>query len=268
MYWYNHLKKALEDEAVGLKCSNLDPCVFYGHGMVVLVYVDDCLFFGPDLTKIDDHIQALKKLNLQLTPEDTGAYAFLGVDIGPNKKDGKSGFVMTQNGLTKKILKTMKMEDCHGKATPTAQEPLGTDEKGEPFNEEWSYASVVGMLLYLSSNSRPNIQYAVNQCARFTHNPKTIHGEAVKRIVHYLKKTLGEGLEFTPTKAIEMDLYLDADFAGLWSYEHDQDPVCVKSRTGFVITLGTCPVMWVSKLQTEIALSTLEAEYIVLSTVM
>ena len=58
---------------------------------------------------------------------------------------------------------------------------------------------------------------------------------------------------------------MDVDFAGLWNYESDQDPVCVKSRTGFTITLGGCPVIWVSKLQTEIALSTLEAEYIVLS---
>ena len=124
------------------------------------------------------------------------------------------------------------------------------------------------MLLYLSSNSRPDIQYAVHQCARFTHNPKKSHGEAVRRIVHYLKKTLGEGLEFTPTKAMELDLCVDEDFAGLWSYEHDQDPVCVKSRTGFVITLGTCPVMWVSKLQTEIAPITLEAKCIMLSMAM
>jgi hypothetical protein len=79
---------------------------------------------------------------------------------------------------------------------------------------------------------------------------------------------MGKGLEFTPSKAMELDLYVDADFAGLWNYEPDQDPVCVKSRTGYVITLGGCPVIWVSKLQTEIALSTLEAEYIALSTAM
>jgi hypothetical protein len=44
--------------------------------------------------------------------------------------------------------------------------------------------------------------------------------------------------------------------------------VCVKSRTGYVITLGGCLVLWVSKLQTEIALSTLESEYIALSQAM
>ncbi len=124
------------------------------------------------------------------------------------------------------------------------------------------------MLLYLSSNSRPDIQFAVYQCARFTHNPKHSHADAVKRICRYLQGTKDKGLEFVPTKEMELDCYVDADFAGLWNYESDQDPVCVKSRTGYVITLGGCPVTWVSKLQTEIALSTLEAEYIALSTAM
>ena len=44
--------------------------------------------------------------------------------------------------------------------------------------------------------------------------------------------------------------------------------MCVKSRTGYVIQLGGCPLVWVSKLQREISLSTLEAKYIALSTTM
>ena len=58
---------------------------------------------------------------------------------------------------------------------------------------------------------------------------------------------------------------MDADFAGLWNQEAVQDPVCVKSRTGYVITLEGSPISWSSKLQTEIALSTTEAEYIAMS---
>ena len=61
---------------------------------------------------------------------------------------------------------------------------------------------------------------------------------------------------------------MDADFAGLWTYEDEQDPVCVRSRTGYVITLGDCPIHFSSKLQTEIATSTLEAEYIALAQAM
>jgi hypothetical protein len=46
-------------------------------------------------------------------------------------------------------------------------------------------------------------------------------------------------------------------------YQHD--PISAKSRTGYVITFASCPVLWSSKLQTEIALSTTEAGYIAMS---
>ena len=69
-----------------------------------------------------------------------------------------------------------------------------------------------------------------------------------------------------PTAELNVDCYVDSDFAGLWGYEDDQDLTCVRSRTGYIITIGGCPVLWSSKLQKEIALSTMEAEYIALST--
>jgi hypothetical protein len=58
---------------------------------------------------------------------------------------------------------------------------------------------------------------------------------------------------------------VDADFAGLFGVEDGQDPVSVKSRTGYVIFFSEVPLLWVSKLQTLIALSTMEAEYVALS---
>ena len=53
-----------------------------------------------------------------------------------------------------------------------------------------------------------------------------------------------------------------------YGQEDNQDPICVKSRTGYVLTLGNCPLMWVSKLQGLVTLSTLESEYVALSTAM
>ena len=120
--------------------------------------------------------------------------------------------------------------------------PLGTDANGKPRQEAWNYASAVGMLMYLCSNAHPEIQYAVHQCARFTHCPKASHEEAVKRICRYLKGVGDKGLTFGKSDSLDLNLYVDADFAGLWNYENDQDPVCVKSRTGYVITLGNSPV--------------------------
>ena len=62
-----------------------------------------------------------------------------------------------------------------------------------------------------------------------------------------------------------LDLYADADFAGLWNKEDPQDPVSARSRTGYVVTLGGNPILWKSKLQTETATSTMMAEYIAVS---
>jgi hypothetical protein len=96
------------------------------------------------------------------------------------------------------------------------------------------------MLQYLLRNARPDIKFAVNQVARHTHNPKLSHEIAIKRICRYLKGTRDEGLTFKPTDVLNMDCYVDADFAGLWNVENPQEALSVKSRTGFVITLAGC----------------------------
>ncbi len=57
----------------------------------------------------------------------------------------------------------------------------------------------------------------------------------------------------------KIDAYPDADFAGMYGHKDHTDPACAKSWTGFIITFAECPVLWQSKLQTETALSTMEA---------
>ena len=175
-----------------------------------------------------------------------------------------------QHGLINKVLEATGMTECNHKKTPASRTPLGTDANGAPFQESWKYSSIIGMLMYLAANAHPEIQFAVHQCARFTHCPKQSHANAIKRICHYLKWVIHEkgGLTFKKEAGYQLDCFVDADYAGLWSFEHDQDPVSVKSRTGYVITLAGCPVHWVSKLQTCIANSTLEAEYIAMAQAM
>ncbi|MGH3053412.1 MAG: reverse transcriptase domain-containing protein [Gaiellaceae bacterium] len=262
LYWSNHLKDALE--AQGFKASTIDPCLWMNDDMVILTYVDDCLFFGKSQDKIDEMIKRFQDAGLGLTVEDD-VFAFLGVEMA---KDESGKTELRQIGLIEKILKTCNMEECAGKKTPCEATPLRRDTYGEACQESWDYASVVGMLMYLSSNSRPDIQFAVHQCARYTHQPRRRHEDAIKRICRYLKETKGRGLRFEPDNQMQLDCYVDADFAGLWNIEDDQDPVCVKSRTGYCLTLGNCPLIWVSKLQSEVALSTTEAEYIALSQAM
>jgi len=68
-----------------------------------------------------------------------------------------------------------------------------------------------------------------------------------------------------PTTLLNINAYPDADFAGLYGNNDNNDPACVRSHTGFVMTVANCPVIWSSKLQTETALSTMEAETIALA---
>ena len=70
---------------------------------------------------------------------------------------------------------------------------------------------------------------------------------------------------FNPSKKLVVDCYADADFAGLWGHKDPQNPICARSRTGFVVTFANCTLLWVSKLQTEIDISILNSGYVTLS---
>ena len=263
--FFDKLSSGLKER--GFKQSAIDPCLFFKNQMICVVYVDDTIIAGPDGKEIEKEIHDLgvskneQQHKFELRNEgEVGD--FLGIRI---KKTGHQEFLLSQPGLIEKVIKEAQMEDCNTVGTPAITTALGKDELGEKFDEPWEYATIVGMLLYLSGNSRPDIAFAVNQCARFTHCPRKSHAVAIKRILRYLKGTSDKGLILKPEVDYKLNCYVDADFAGLWGKEDDQDPVSVKSRSGFLITFMGCPIVWSSKLQTQIALSTMEAEYISLS---
>ena len=260
--FFNLLKDTLEKH--GFKqLVDIDACLFVHKKIICLTYVDDCLWFSLDEKCMDDIIDDIDKV-LTLTVESKDVSAFLGIQF---TRRGAT-IELTQTGLIKRVIEAADMIDCNTCDTPAEHKPLGKDPSGAAFSESWHYASVVGMLLYLASNSRPDIAFAVHQCARFTHAPKQSHAKAIKRIIRYLKGTSDRGLIMRPTKELKIDCFVDADFAGLWGVEDPDDPISVKSRTGYILTLGNCPLLWVSKLQSEISLSTMESEYVALSTAM
>ena len=85
------------------------------------------------------------------------------------------------------------------------------------------------------------------------------------RIGRYLHATKERGLIYNP-QAQSFDVWCDADFSGNWLSEAaHNDSSTAKSRTGYLISFANCPIAWTSKLQTEIALSTTEVEFIALS---
>ena len=92
------------------------------------------------------------------------------------------------------------------------------------------------------------------------------HEQAITCIGGYLRHSRDQGIIFKPDKTKDVECYVDADFAGGWNQKDPDNASNLMSRTGFVIKYADCPIFFASKLQTEIALSTAEAEYIALST--
>jgi hypothetical protein len=126
---------------------------------------------------------------------------------------------------------------------------------------------IVGKLNFLEKSTRPEIAYAVHQCARFSSNPRQSHANAVKYLCRYLMATKNRGLILKPDASKAFEVHVDCDFAGNWVKKEDaqDDPSTAKSRTGYIISYGGCPVVWASKLQTEVVLSSTESEYVGLS---
>ena len=105
----------------------------------------------------------------------------------------------------------------------------------------------------------------MGQVARFIFCPRRSHKAALKLTGRYLLRTKNKGLNIGPTRDLKIDAYPDADFTGFYNCEDSCDYVCIRSRTGDVINVDGCPVLWKSQLQNEIATSTMQVEVIALA---
>ena len=229
---------------------------------MLVMYVDDVGVSAPNQTIIDKFVNNMRALNFELTQEELFA-EYLGIKF-KTKDDGS--IECTQKGLIKKTLKAAGMTDCNPNLVPAMHAALGADKEGPPMEDHWNYRGICGMLLYLSTNTRPDITYAVSQVCRFGQDPKKSHAAAVKTILRYLKKTSNKGIIVKPLgKQLNLDLYVDADFCGLFGSEDPRDANSVRSRTGYIAMLCGWPITWKSQLQSHLSQSTLEAEYSALS---
>ena len=190
---------------------------------------------------------------------------YLGMDI--ESLPDKSWFSMTQPYLIQRILDSSNIDLRMKKSRETtAVGPLLTrDEDGPECKYDRKYRTITLMLGYLQGISRPYISMANHQCARFNANPKLCHKRAVKRICKYLIDTKDKGIIFRPDKTIGIEWHVDADFDKGWKNGEHLNPEAVLSRTGFVISYAGCPIYWRSKLQTDIALTTTDSEYMALA---
>ena len=257
--WYLHLFNAFVNH-LGFTQSKIDSCILMKEGMMIVVFVDDCAISYRNESDYTKLVSDLRKLKFELTEE--GDFSkFLGINFERKNQQ----IIMTQTGLIDRIAEATGLQSANPNHTPAHHEALGKDLDGPLMSDTWSYRSIVGMLLYLSTNTRPDIAFAVSQVARFSNDPKQSHATAVKVIVRYLVGTKDKGTVVTPTGKLDIKLFVDADFAGLFKKEAENDPDSARSRTGYILLLGGFPLIWKSNLQTKIALSTLEAEYSALS---
>jgi hypothetical protein len=269
--WNQYLHDGLL--ARGFTQSSVDMCVYYRKSVMLMIYVDDGIFIGPKQQDIDEAYDLLATVYTdsnggqhrayRMTDEgDLADYLGVRIDRLPN------GLIkLSQPHLIQQILTDLGMNgSTKPQSTPAAQSiKLNRDLTGQPATDDWHYRSVVGKLNFLEKSTRADISYAVHQCARFSADPKESHATALKRIGRYLAGTKDKGLILNP-KDHSFECFVDADFVGNWDRVNaDVDPSTAKSRTGYVITYGGCPMVWASKLQREVALSTTEAEYNALS---
>jgi hypothetical protein len=202
---FNNLSSKLK--TLGFESCDADPCLFVSEKCICLVYVDDTLMFAQTQSDIESIVKGLKNLGMDLEEEDSVA-GFLG-------HSGNSPTIeLLQTGLIQRIVDALQISHLPPKRTPAKVGVLSSDPEGDPPNCTFNYASVIGMMGYLQSNSRPDITFAVSQRARFTSSPRRSHEQALERIGQYLKGTMDKGLLLHPTtfsETFRTDVFVDAD---------------------------------------------------------
>jgi hypothetical protein len=219
---------------------------------------------GPDKEEIDMIIQEMRAAHLDIT-EEGELKDFLGVNI-EQMPDGS--IHLTQPHLIDQILDNLRLNDDNvtTKKTPTSSSRLlSRHSNSEPFHGSFNYRSIIGKLNYLENSRRSNILYIVHQCIRFTTDPKVEHAQALQWLGRYLEETQNKGTILRPVEGKDMEVYVDADFSGNWDPKETQDVNTARLWHGYIISYAGWPVIWKSQMQTEIALSPTESEYVGLS---
>ncbi|MBW0577683.1 hypothetical protein O181_117398 [Austropuccinia psidii MF-1] len=161
---------------------------------------------------------------------------------------GEGEVAIAHQRLTKSILDaypwSIVKSDCPLPVLPLSDVAMESETlDATPFH------SVIGSLAYLVSGSRPDLAFAVNYLA-----PTKAHWCILDHVVGYLRKTQHHQLIMPPGK-LSLNLWSNTGWGG------DLE----RSQTSFMLKLGDAPILWSSKQQGVVALSTCMAEYVALS---
>ncbi|GKA10206.1 retrovirus-related pol polyprotein from transposon TNT 1-94 [Tanacetum coccineum] len=250
--WYDKLLNFLMSK--GFTKGIINPTLFmikYGEDIVLLqIYIDD-IIFGSTNPKFSKRFEKLMYSRFEMSLIGEMKF-FLGLQIHQSPR----GIFINLAKYTLKILKKHGNEKGQSIGTPMATKPkLDADLSGEPI-DQIDYRSKIRSLMYLTS-SRPDIVQAVCYCARYQERPTEKHLKVVKRIFRYLRGTINMGLWYPKGSGFDLTAFSNADHAG-----------CIDTRkntSGEIQFLGDKLVSWMSKKQDCTAMSSAEAEYVVLS---
>jgi hypothetical protein len=258
--WNKHLHNEM------IACSfvqlKVDMCICCRKNVAFMIHTDDGVSCAPTKAKINEACDVLVKpagkdsnefRAFKMTNEGNLPDC-LGVKV--DKLD--NGCIMLwQPHLIQSVLDNLGFNERNGaKTTPAASTVrLNRDLHGKPMTDDFHCQSVIGKLNFLEKSTRLDVGCLVH------HN-----ATAVKRIGKHLNGTKLKGLVLNPREH-SFNCWVDADLFENWDRVNaDVEPSTAKSRTGFVITYGACPIVWASKAQTKVALSTTESEHNALST--
>ncbi|CAB1120295.1 unnamed protein product [Ectocarpus sp. CCAP 1310/34] len=145
--------------------------------------------------------------------------------------------------------------------------PLPVSVKLTDFDENEACADVpfrelVGSLMWLATQTRPDIANAVRAVARYCASPKMVHWKAALGILGYVRRTSWMGITFERgvVTGMSMQVFVDADYAS-------KGADCRSVSGGLVMCGGGC-VTWFSRTQKCVTLSTTEAEYVAFADVL
>ena len=267
---------------LGMQPSAADPCLYYrftnGTMTFVCLFVDDIIIASNHDPSIEEVKKGLEK-HYKLTDQGDLRWC-LGMRVTRNR--AKRTIQLDQERYILDVLTRFDMLKCKSVSTPMCSGtklsadtcPATDPEKDDLVSYHALYRSIVGSVSYCALSTRPDIATATIICAKFAHNPGKDHLVAAKRILRYLSGTTklcliygGRPLSGTMTECMahhpqaecNMSLhgFTDSDWAG--------DLRSRKSTSGHIFFWNGGPVSWKSKMQSCIAQSTAEAEYIAAS---
>ena len=253
--WMKSLASALS--SISMIQSKADPCLFVKMDgahvkLAALVYVDDILISGPDVTDIELMIELIgRKYSCTRLGQVT---EYLGLQI--HRDDKQRTMTICQRKMVQKIVQSHSNLIKPEKMPAPGGQVLEREEDGKLCDEK-RYRSLVGKLLYLSKMTRPDITTAVRELSQYLSKPEDKHWQAALRVVGYLSATVDTALHFDGTGDMILEAHVDSAYA---PYRSDR-----KSITGMIVRLGQCPVAWQSKKQGVVSLSSTEAEYIAMA---